>query len=164
MANTISVLMTRYSDLLSRLVYCLTGRGYTHVSISLGCGAPYYSFNFKGFCRETLEKHRRRGVTDSLELQLEIPDTAFRGIQRKLRLMEAFAPRYHYSRLGVCCALLHLPFRWRRHYFCSQFVAELLSASGALKLEKPACLYLPQPLLRELIGQPNLVAVQENII
>ena len=84
MANTISVLMTRYSDLLSRLVYYLTGRGYTHVSISLGCGAPYYSFNFKGFYRETLEK--------------------------------------------------------------------------------PACLYLPQPLLRELIGQPNLVAVQENII
>ena len=70
----VSILLTQYSDLFSRLVYYLTGRGYTHASISLGEDAPYYSFNFHGFCRETLERHRRRGPRRSVALRLEISD------------------------------------------------------------------------------------------
>lgn len=100
----------------------------------------------------------------SMALRLEISEDAFRGIRRRLRLVDAFSPAYRYSRLGVLCALLHIPFRRRRRYFCSQFVAELLSASGAMALPHPAGFYLPERLRRELLHAPNLAAVEKGVV
>ena len=65
----ITILLTRYSDWISSFVYHVAGHGYTHASLSLG-GGIYYSFNYRGFCEETLEKHRRRGVEQSLSCVL----------------------------------------------------------------------------------------------
>lgn len=64
----------------------------------------------------------------------------------------------------MLCALLHIPFRRRRRYFCSQFVAELLSASGAMALPHPAGFYLPERLRRELLHAPNLAAVEKGVV
>lgn len=160
----VSILLTQYADPFSRMVYYLTGRGYTHVSISPGEDGSYYSFNLRGFCRETLERHRRRGPRRSMALRLEVSDASFRGIRRRLRLVDACSQQYHYNSLGVFCAMLHIPFRRRRCYFCSQFVAELLADSGAMALPRPAGFYLPGRLLDELLHAPNLTAVEENIV
>ena len=59
----VSILLTKYSDWISNIVYVLCGRGYTHASISLEENADtYYSFNYLGFAVETVSKHRKRGV------------------------------------------------------------------------------------------------------
>lgn len=42
----ITVLLTKYSDWNSSLIFYLTGRKYTHAS--LGIDGTYYSFNYKG--------------------------------------------------------------------------------------------------------------------
>ena len=69
----IYVLLTKYSDWLSAVVCHVSGRGFTHSSISLDEDPDtYYSFNFRGFAVETAEKHRRRGVRDSRCIQLQI--------------------------------------------------------------------------------------------
>lgn len=163
--KSISIIGTKYPDLLARLVYNLTGRTYTHAAISLDEDCTnYYSFGFKGFCRETLEKYRRRGVTHSIRLRLEVPDDVYKGLQRKLGYVQKNAAFYEYTFLGVFCALLHIPLRRHRHYFCSQFVAELLESTGAVHFSRPACLCLPSYLLRELETLPCLVEASAGIV
>lgn len=161
----IFVLLTKYSDWVSTLVYHISGRGYTHSSIALEEDAgTYYSFNYRGFAIETAEKHRRRGVRNSLRIQLQVSDEAYARIRARLDAMLARRSQYRYTRLGVFCCLLRLPFHWRAHYFCSQFVAELLEASGAAALRRPPCLYLPNQFARELPALPNCREVVRNPI
>lgn len=155
----ICVLLTKYSDWISTLVYHVGGRGFTHSSISLE-EAPdtYYSFNLRGFAVETAEKHRRRGVKNSRCIRLQISDAAYARIRERLMEMLAHRTRYRYTRLGVLFCLLRLPFRWRDHYFCSQFVAELLRDSGAVPLRSAPGRYLPNRFAVEL---PALSACRE---
>lgn len=155
--RSISIIWTKYSDFLAELVYHMTGRTYTHAAISLeeNC-SYYYSFGFKGFCRETVEKYRRRGVKKSLRLRMEVPDDVYEGLRRNVDFVERNARNYEYTTFGVFCALLHIPFRWHRHYFCSQFVAELLESTGTIGLSRPACLTLPHHLLRDLKASPGV--------
>lgn len=162
--RTISILLIRTGDPFSWLIYYLTGRGFTHVSLALEEAGPYYSFNFKGFCRETLEKHRRRGVKGSMELRLQVPDWAYRALCRKVGEVARQADQYHYSGIGVFCAILRVPFRWRRHYFCSQFVAEVLTEAGAVPLAEPPCLCLPNHFPRAVMASPALVGVRQDFL
>ena len=50
--KTIAIVLTRYRDPLSQVVYFLNGGCFTHVSLSLDEDmATMYSFNFKGFAQ-----------------------------------------------------------------------------------------------------------------
>lgn len=157
----ITILLTRYSDRISSFVYHVAGHGYTHASLGLG-GGVYYSFNYRGFCEETLEKHRRRGVEQSLSCVLAVSDQAYQDIQARIETFQQRRAEYRYTRLGVVCCLLRIPFLWRRHYFCSQFVAEVLKQSAAFPLARRAQLYLPNHLCRELLSSSQLVRLQRN--
>lgn len=155
----ISVLLTKYSDWISTLVYHIGGRGFTHSSIALEEDEhTYYSFNYRGFAVETVEKHRRRGVKRSRRIQLQISDESYLQIKARIQEIQEHKSEYRYTRLGLLCCILHLPFRWKGHYFCSQFVAEMLAESGAVPLKHRPCLYLPNQFAAEL---PNLPACRE---
>lgn len=161
----ISILLTKYSDWISSLVYHIGGRGFTHSSIALDEDAhTYYSFNYRGFAVETLEKHRRRGVKRSCCIQLEVSDEAYFQIRQRVQEMLKNKGEYKYTRIGLLCCILHFPFHWRGHYFCSQFVAELLKESGAVPLKAAPCYYLPNHLNRELAQLPSCHAVLSNVI
>lgn len=110
----IYVLLTKYSDWLSAVVCHVSGRGFTHSSISLDEDPDtYYSFNFRGFAVETAEKHRRRGVRNSRCIQLQVSDAAYTRLRMRLLDMLAHRAEYHYTRLGVLFCILRLPFRWK---------------------------------------------------
>ena len=161
----IYVLLTKYSDWISTVVYHVGGRGFTHSSISLEEGPnTYYSFNFRGFAVETVEKHRRRGVKNSRCIQLQVSDTAYARIRGRLLDMLAHRTAYRYTRLGLLFCLLRLPFRWKDHYFCSQFVAELLQDSGAVPLRRAPCFYLPNQFAAELPALSACREVLRNVI
>lgn len=163
--KSIFIIWTKYTDFVAEAVYYLTGRTYTHAAISLEEDAScYYSFCFKGFCRENVEKYRRRGVKKSLRLRLAVADDVYDGLREKLDFVAENACLYDYTKLGMLCALLHIPFRRRRRYFCSQFVAELLESTGAVRLSRPACLTLPHHLLRELKASPGLLETVTGIV
>lgn len=49
----------------------------------------------------------------------------------------------HYTRLEVDLSLLKIPYNRKYHYFCSQFVADILKQSQAVELKKDITLYLP---------------------
>ena len=167
----ICILLTKYSDWISSLVYYIGGQGYTHSSIALGDQpTQFYSFNYRGFAVETTEKHRRRGVRCSRLYRLNVSDTVYERITWD-EALEGLAARllenrekYRYTRLGVFCCVLRIPLYWKNHYFCSQFVAELLSESNALPLSRKPCFYLPNHFIRLLETQPCLAGMEQDFI
>lgn len=163
--HQISILLTKYSDWISTLVYHVGGQGFTHCSIALEEDQnTYYSFNYRGFAAETIEKHRRRGVKNSRCIQLQVSDEAYQRIRQKIQVMLQNRSAYRYTRLGLFFCILHVPFRWKGHYFCSQFVAELLRESGAIPLKQAPCFYLPNQFASELPGLPICRNVLCNVI
>ena len=142
----ITVLLTRYYSTFSDFIYWISGRGYTHASLSLDDkGGVYYSFNFKGFRREHPGRSRRK-CGKSVSFRLEIPGESFERIKNRLEEMERNSETLHYSRLSLFLCLLHIPCKIENHYFCSQFVAEMLELAGNIRLDKKPSLYLPNHL------------------
>lgn len=87
--------------------------------------------------------------------ELQVPLAVYQQIRQRILLMQYTADVYHYNCLGVILCKLELAHQRRYHYFCSQFVADLLQRSGALEFTKAASLvqpgdflYLPQLQLR----------------
>ncbi|MBS7528345.1 hypothetical protein KHM83_16770 [Fusibacter paucivorans] len=160
--RVITVLLTRYYNVFSSFLYYLTGRGYTHASIALDeKNNYYYSFNFKGFRKEFPQKHRQRGGK-SISFKLAVNASDFEKIQHKIEMMEMEQSKLHYSRIGVFLCLLHIPHKRKNHYFCSQFVAEILQLSDSIKMKKHASLYLPNQLPSELAKQACLKEITHN--
>lgn len=163
--KTIAVVLTRYKDPLSQLVYFLNGGGYTHVSLSLDEDmATMYSFNFKGFARETAAKFRRHGVHTAKSYLLQVSDRAYAQLEERIRQFEAHRQQYRYSLLGVFCCYFHIPYKAEGRYFCSQFVAESLASARAVPLRRKPALYLPNQLMRELSRSLQLRRVQYNVL
>ncbi len=152
----ITVLLTRYYSTFSNFIYFVSGRGYTHASLALDDkNESYYSFNFRGFRKEYPKKYRHRSKS-SISYTLEIPKEDYEKIREKIKEMEHGKEKFHYSRIGVLLCLLHIPFRRKNYYFCSQFVTEMLQMSDAVLLRKDASLYLPNDLPDELGRQSCL--------
>ena len=102
----ICILLTKYSDWISSLVYYIGGQGYTHSSIALGDQpTQFYSFNYRGFAVETTEKHRRRGVRYSRLYRLNVSDTVYERIEERIRYFLENREKYRYTRLGVLCCV-----------------------------------------------------------
>lgn len=160
----VNILLTKYLDMGSNLLYFMSDYGYTHASIGLEGDAHFYSFNYKGFCIETALKHKNRGVTRSRCYQVEVSDQAYAWIQLMIQRFQDCRGYFKYTRLGVLCCAIRLPFRRKNHYFCSQFVAEALQLSGALRLKKPAYSYLPDQFCNELEKNRNVVQMIYNVI
>jgi len=163
--KTINIVLTKYSDPLSTLIYFLTGFGYTHASIGFSADEErLYSFNFKGFCTETKERYRRRGVTKSVCYQLVVSDSVYTKLYDLIEQFLANRTQFFYTKLGTLLCLLRIPFKRKNHYFCSQFVAEMLEESGAFRLKRRPSLYLPNHFCCELAGSTQVQAIQHNFV
>lgn len=160
----VTVLFTRYHSTFSTLFYYISGRGYTHTSIALDEeNEYYYSFSIKGFRKEYPKKHKRRSK-QCVICKLEVSREDYERMEQRLNEMELNREQLHYSRLGVFLCFLHIPFHRNNHYFCSQFVAEMLSMSEKITLQKETSLYFPNQLLFELGRQDSLKEIVCNSI
>lgn len=151
--HTISVLFTRYHSTFSNFVYWISGRGYTHASIALDDkNESYYSFNFRGFCKENAGKIKKRS-TKSVCFYIEVSDESYQKMKEKLEHFQQQKEQYGYCRIGVFLCILHIACKFKNHYFCSQFVAEMLKMVDTLSLNKKAELYFPNDLALALDRQ-----------
>ena len=149
--KNIFILFTQYKDWFAQFLSLVRHHRYTHVSLSINVDhSVFYSFNVKGFCSETLEKHRKHGITQSVLYQLQVTDDVYHKIESEIKKTIDSKAEMKYSFLGVALTLLHIPFHWKNRYFCSEFIAALLKKSGAVKLCKRPSLYLPEQLRTEL--------------
>lgn len=162
--KAVVVLLTKYSDCISSFLYYIGGKGYTHVSISLDQGSSYYSFNYKGFCMETIEKHRRRGVSKSISYELAVSQETYQQMEEQLSYFIEHKKELSYTRLGLALCLLKIPFQWKNHFFCSQFVAHILKIAEEIPLRRPSALYLPNHFREELEHCPSLKEMKYNVV
>ena len=143
--KTIYILLTRSGTLLSNLVYAVTGANYTHASLAfdedLSC--LYSSTRKNGYTmfpagpsREYLNRgvFRLRENVPCALYALDVSDEAYTRARRRAEHMMARGELYRFNR--------------RRHYFCSQFVSEVLEKSGAMELPKHSTLMHPNDYTR----------------
>ena len=149
--KTIYILLTRSGTLLSKLVYAVTGASYTHASMAfdeeLNC--LYSSTRKNGYTmfpagpsKEYLNRgvFRLRGDAPCALYALEVTDEAYVRARRRAEHMMARGELYRFNTLGLILCALHIRWQRRRHYFCSQFVSEVLEKSGAMELPKDSTL------------------------
>lgn len=161
--KTIYILLTRSGTLLSDLVYCLTGAPYTHVSLAFEESlATLYSSTRKNgytmFPAGPSREYLNRGVfamhanIPCALYALEATDEAYGRAYRRASRMINHGELYRFNSLGLLLCWLHIRWQRRRHYFCSQFVSEVLQKSGALDLPKDSTLMRPS----DYAVMPNL--------
>ena len=158
----ISILFTRYTDNLSKLVYWVSGRKYTHVSISLDNNNEYfYSFNKKRFRKEFPSKHKTR-AKEAVCYIIKVTEEAYEKLKK---IIEDFIERKEqlkYNLFGLILCIFGIPLFLETRFFCSSFVAFALEAAGILILTKNAAKYFPNALQKEIDSQVFLIHRIEN--
>ena len=157
--RTIYILLTRSETWFSRLIHLATADDFTHASIGLeGPAGPFYSFARKnpatalpaGLVKERVGRgffRRHPGIPCAL-YAMEVSEETYTVLERKVKGMYARREEYHYNLLGALSCYFHLPLERRRHYFCSEFVAEVLCESGATQLKRSPALTRPMDFSR----------------
>ena len=152
--TSVYILITRTNTMFSRGIGLVTGAEFTHVSLALDRELTHmYSFArrfdripfFASLVRESLERGvygRNRNAPAAL-FELEMSDAAYGRMMRRLSSMLCEAGRYRYNVLGLWGYLRRKPRHKPYHYFCSQFVSELLGEAGALALPCDPALICP---------------------
>lgn len=154
----IYLLLTRSTTLFSQLIALSTDAPYTHASIGLEPDlSAFYSFARRhpslplpaGLVREKLDTgyFGLHPETPCLLLSLPVDETTYRCLRCRVDQMIDRASDYRYSLLGVLLCRLDVAHRRRTHYFCSQFVAQLLTDAGALALPTDPSLTQPADFL-----------------
>lgn len=145
------ILLTGLPDPTSRLIKLFTWYRYSHASLGLEEDRnTFYSFAGKGYIIEKITHFLRPGRAPfpCVLYELEVPAAAYVQISD---IVHAFAARKNelsYTLFGAIMCVARLGY-WRSdHYFCSQFVAQTLSDSGAAHLAKSSALYLPSDLTK----------------
>ena len=148
------LLLVRTDSVASGLVQWMTKDPYTHISISLEESLkPLYSFARKyaalplplGLVKEQLDVgfYRWHGDNPCALLACNVEQEVFDRARRELVKMYWQSDDYHYSMIGLAMCKMNIPYERPNHYFCSQFVGEILTRSGAVTLPKPPSLMRP---------------------
>lgn len=106
----------------------------------------FYSFVTKGFIVEKIDRYLKPGREPFpcrlYELEVSV---------KKYNLVKSFVTFFannkrdmHYSKWGVFFSILYIPYKRKHHYFCSQFVAEILKHTKAARLKKGSRFYFPR--------------------
>ena len=147
----ITILLTRFPDNGSRFISFLTGFYYTHASIGLPEEPDtYYSFVRKGFIVEKASRYIRPNW-DPLPCQLyELPvsEETYQHIKHMLHSFVERKPNLQYSNIGVFLSLCRIRHKMENQYFCSQFIAEVLTETRAAHIKKDPSLCMPKDLTR----------------
>ena len=145
----IFILLTKFPSTGANVLHRLTGCGYTHASIGLEEDMnTFYSFVTKGFIVEKLTRYLKpdRPPFPCLLYEIAVPERTYREIGALLSDFVRKQPLLRYNKLGVVLGLLHIARKRENHYFCSQFVAEIVRRGQAAPLVKDSALYFPKDL------------------
>lgn len=144
-SKKIYVLFTQYPGRDAKLLMWRTKFPYTHTSVGLEEDMDtFYTFISKGFLVEKVtryEKPKRPSFPCAL-YEIDVSEETYNRVKEKVLSFKENKANLKYSTLGLVGSFIGIPFKRENHYFCSQFVAEVLQECGIVKLKKRSSLYL----------------------
>lgn len=153
--KTMYIFLTRTESIASKIVKLFTKTNYTHASLAFDKELVLlYSSARKngvkmfpsGPTRESLNRgfFGRDPHTPCVLYSLEVTDDAYNKAKEEVGLFMENIDNYKFSILGVIACKFGIKWKRQNKYFCSQFVGEILTRSGAVDLPKEPCLMHPR--------------------
>lgn len=138
---SIYLVFSRTGTWLSRLINITTKSQYTHVALSLDSNFNnMYTFGrlnpnnpfSAGLTIESLYDgvYEKSSSCESLICKIPVTNTQLQALIEEIHRHYNSDIKYRYNFLGLFAVLLDRPWKREHHYFCSQFVTELLINSG----------------------------------
>lgn len=157
--RSVYILLTRTNTLFARAIHRITGDSYTHAALGMDRSLhKLYSFGRRysylmlpgGLITENIHAgvYGRNGQAPAVLCEIRVSDAVYGKIEKTIGDMMRNSRKYHYSIIGAWACYFNIPCRRSRHFFCSQFVAEVIRQSGALQLPKDPSLMMPDDFLR----------------
>lgn len=167
----IYILLTRSTTILSKIVYFVTGDTYTHASISFDDSLqPLYSSARKngetmlpaGPCKEQFHRgfYKKNPNIPCALYVLNVSDEVYYRAKGETESIIGNSDYYNFNIWGLILCRLNIPHRRKANFFCSQFVAEILRRSSAMKLPKDTSLIRPS----DYMCMPELVCMYRGIL
>ena len=165
------IFLSRTGSFASRVVSSFTKTTYTHASLAFDEDMQQlYSSARKKGCqmfpagptRESLYKglFGRNSKIPCAVYRLPVADEVYSAARKKIDFFMEHIDDYKFSAWGIIACWLGIKWERKNKYFCSQFVAEILTKSGAVELDKPCCLVHP----RDYQVLPNAELIFEGTI
>ena len=152
--KSLYIFLTRTESIVSKIVYFFTRAPYTHSAIAfdedldLLCSSSrkdgIHMFP-SGPCREYLNRgfYARPRPTPCTILKLDVSEEVYQNALLETEYFLEHHEEYKFNILGLMSCKFGIGLKRRNKFFCSQFVAEILTRSGAVSLPKPPCLMRP---------------------
>lgn len=156
--RNIYIVLSRPNSFVSDLIAFFTRAEYSHISVaydselrSLCSFARKYRLplpgglvaeNENGVLRKALRNAR------CIILSASVPEDMFETFRSRMDTMLSNRDKYHYFLRGVVFCSLGVESHRENHYFCSQFVAEMLSCAGVRGIPKLPPLMKPMDFLK----------------
>lgn len=144
----IYLVFSKTGTILSQVLKFFSKTKYVHTSISLdsdftqmfsfGRKNPYNPFS-GGFVIESLYEgvYERFPLCECHIVKVPVTDEQLKVLKKELNSFLLRKNTYKYNFLGLFGILLNRPIKRSNHYFCSQFISELLIKSGIYTSNKP---------------------------
>lgn len=169
--KTLYIFLSRTDSIVSKTVRLFTKTYYTHASIAFDeeLVLLYSSGRKKGIkmfpagpCQESLYCgfFGRDAHTPCVLYALEVTEEAYNKAKEEIDLFMENINDYKFSVLGVAACKLGIKVKRTNKFFCSEFVAEILTRSGAITLPKDPCLTHP----KDYQSLPNVKKIYEGTI
>lgn len=137
MEHCIYVVVSYTGTFLSRTIRWITGAQYSHASLSLESSLDtMYSFGrvktwnpfWGGFVQESSDRRPFRRFCDVPIAVVAIPVSSitYEALHAYLDKMYQMRDSYHYNYRGLLLAAFHRSYHSPNHYYCSEFVQDLL--------------------------------------
>ena len=167
--KSIYIVLTATGTLFSRCIGLYTKARYNHVSLCLDSRIyECYSFGRKirwfplygGFVIEHTDKglFKAFGNTMCAIYRLDIEDHKFKALEKAVGRFIKNRNMYGYNLLGLFGVMLNKPLKRKNKFFCTQFVATMLSENGIHDFGKDLSLVTPH----DFYKIPDLLPVYEG--
>lgn len=150
--NQVTIKFSISRGTVSSVMFWLLNHKYTHAAIGLDDNPnEFYSFSYTGFSIEKKRSHLPKSWRENYAYYyIDVTEIEYCLLKEQLEFFKEHKERYKYSTIEPLLAFLGIPFRQKDSYYCSYFVADMLSLSGAYMLKRSSSLYLPNLLAQEM--------------
>lgn len=146
--HNVYIVLSDTGSFLNRAIKCVTRAPYNHASISFDDSFQVlYSFGRRnpnnpfigGFVEESFYDgtFKRFHNSKCLVLKRVIDEETYQSLRESIQVFSENKNEYHYNFVGLFTNLIRYNFPRKNHYYCSEFVGEVLHKSDSYTWSVP---------------------------